>query len=347
MNEMVAMVDDPRFAEHRARGPHPEQPARLSAARAGAKAALDDDATLMIEAPHATRDLLERVHTASYLGELDRSLEVGWGNLDADTFCSPGTREAALRAAGGAAALASALMDGRARRGVALLRPPGHHAEADRAMGFCLLNNVAVAAEAAIAAGAERVAIVDWDVHHGNGTQHAFEDRADVLFVSLHQFPFYPGTGPATDIGKGAGTGHTLNIAFPGACGDAAYGEAFRRAVLPALRSHRPDIVLVSAGYDAHAQDPLASMELSTEAYGAMTTAIVDVAEALGHGRVGFLLEGGYDLQALEASVHATLRAAQGERVALPEGRPRAAAADAIEAAVRAHERAHTNKGDR
>ncbi len=336
MNEIVALVDDPSFDAHHARGAHPEQPARLSAARDGVSAALRAEDTLRLDAPEVSVDLLARVHTRDYLRRLERSLEKGWGQLDADTFFSPGSRSAAHRAAGGAAALSRALMSGEARRGLALLRPPGHHAEADRAMGFCLLNNVAVAAEAAIAAGAERVAIVDWDVHHGNGTQHAFEARADVLFVSLHQFPCYPGTGPAADAGRGDGLGRTLNVAFPSGCGDEAYGEAFRRIVLPAVRAHRPDIVLVSAGYDAHASDPLAAMELSTACYGAMTTALVEVAESLGHGRVGLVLEGGYDLDALRASVRATVDALRGHRVALPEGPLSDAGRDAIEATARA-----------
>ncbi|MCA9609748.1 MAG: histone deacetylase, partial [Myxococcales bacterium] len=246
------MVDDPRFATHRSRGPHPERPERLDAARSGAAHALDGATVIALEAPEADRDALAAIHTIDYLDELERILAEGWGQLDEDTFCSPGSRDAALCAAGGAAALARALMAGEAKRGLALLRPPGHHAEADRAMGFCLLNNVALAAEAARAAGAARVAIVDWDVHHGNGTQHVFEDRDDVLFISLHQWPLYPGTGRATEIGRGAGAGRTLNLALPAGADDAVYGEAFRRVVLPALRAHAPDLVLVSAGFDAH-----------------------------------------------------------------------------------------------
>jgi len=328
-DETIAVVDDARFDAHTARGAHPERPERLDAARAGLRSAVDAGSIRPIEAIEIDAAPLRAVHEAGYLERLERTLSEGWGHLDADTFCSPGSREAAHRAAGGAAELARALL-GDVRRGVALLRPPGHHAEADRAMGFCMINNVAVAAEAARAAGAARVAIVDWDVHHGNGTQHIFEARDDVLFVSLHQFPHYPGTGAPREIGRGAGLGRTINLAMPAGCGDEDYGAAFREVVLPALRAHAPDLILVSAGYDAHARDPLASMELSTDVYGAMASAIVEVAEGLGHGRVGLLLEGGYDLAALEGSVAASARAALGQRVALPESAPSAAGANAI-----------------
>ena len=276
------------------------------------------------------------MHDDAYLDSLDRALAGGWGQLDPDTFHSPGSRDAVLHAAGGAARLSRALMEGDARRGLALLRPPGHHAEADRAMGFCLINNVAVAAEAALLAGAERVAIVDWDVHHGNGTQHVFEERDDVLFISLHQWPFYPGTGSAEEIGRGAGRGRTANVPLPAGCGDAVYADAFRRIVLPLVRAHRPDLILVSAGFDAHRADPLAAMEVSADAYGAMTSALVAEADAIGHGRVGFVLEGGYDLAALEASVAMTARAAVGARLDLPDAAIRGPGADAIERALTA-----------
>jgi len=329
-DETIAVVDDPRFDAHTAQGDHPERPERLHAARAGLRSAVDAASIRSIEAVEVKAAPLAAVHQARYLAHLEEVLAGGWGRLDWDTFCSPGSREAAHRAAGGAVELARALLGGDVRRGIGLLRPPGHHAEADRAMGFCMINNVAVAAEAARAAGAERVAIVDWDVHHGNGTQHIFEARDDVLFVSLHQYPHYPGTGAADEVGRGAGAGRTVNLAMPAGCGDEDYGEAFRAVVLPALRAHAPDLILVSAGYDAHARDPLASMELSTDLYGAMASAIVEVAEELGHGRVGMLLEGGYDLQALEGSVAASARAALGHRTALPEDAPSTAGAEAI-----------------
>jgi len=338
--ETLLVVDDALFERHRASSVHPERPERLEAARAGLEAAAPAEHRRRIETRPATPEELRAIHQGAYLEELERELARGFGHLDADTFFSPASREAAWHAAGGAVELVRAILGGEARRGVALLRPPGHHAEPDRAMGFCLLNNVAIAAQAARSLGTERVAIVDWDVHHGNGTQHAFEDDPDVLFVSLHQWPLYPGTGAPDEIGRGAGRGATVNLALPPGSGDEVYGEALRRVVLPRLRQHRPDLVLVSAGFDAHARDPLAQMELSSAAYGAMASALVGEAESLGHGRVAFVLEGGYDLSALEASVASTVRAAMGERVSLPEGTIPAAARDAIEATAGALERA-------
>jgi acetoin utilization deacetylase AcuC-like enzyme len=200
-------------------------------------------------------------------------------------------------------------------------------------MGFCLFNNVAVAA-AALADRGARVAIVDWDVHHGNGTQDAFEADPSVLFISLHQYPLYPGTGAPAEIGSGAGKGYTANLALPSGSGPEVYGEAFRRVVLPLLDAFDADLVLVSSGFDAHADDPLAGMELDATSFGAMTSAVLDQMErgGRGEGRCGLFLEGGYDLNALADSVGAVARVLAGERVALPEGKVAAAAARAIEA---------------
>ncbi len=203
-------------------------------------------------------------------------------------------------------------------------------------MGFCLLNNVALAARAAQAAGAKRVAIIDWDVHHGNGTQDIFEEDPDVLFVSLHQWPLYPGTGAPGEIGRGRGAGRTANLAMPPGSGPAEYAHAFRRVVLPLVSSFAPDVVLVSAGYDAHTKDPLASMRLDDASYQAMATSLIDAAERLGHGKVGFVLEGGYDLAALESSVAATTRAALGETLELSHERAAAVAVEAVERTARA-----------
>ncbi len=334
--EMLLVVDDARFDLHHSVDPHPERPERLEAARAGLSSAARDDRCIALSARPARDEEIAAVHREAYVRSLERELASGFGHLDADTFHSPETREAAWYAAGGAAELAVALMEDRARRGVALLRPPGHHAEADRAMGFCFLNNVAIAARAAQRAGAARVAIIDWDVHHGNGTQHTFEDDGDVLFVSLHQWPLWPGTGAPHEIGMQSGAGRTANLALPPSSGDEVYAEAFRRVVLPLIRAHRPDLILVSAGFDAHARDPLASMELTHDGYGAMASALVTEARALGHGRVGFVLEGGYDLAALSSSVARTIRAALGEEIGLSEERIGARARESIEATHRA-----------
>lgn len=335
-DEPIAIVDDASFDAHRARRAHVESPERLAAARSGLRRGLGEAPVRAVDVREVSSDEILRVHTPAHLHHMERALGDHFGEIDADTYVAPGTRTAAWRAAGGAAELARSLVEGRARRGIALLRPPGHHAERDRAMGFCLLNNVAIAAAAALDAGARRVAIVDWDVHHGNGTQDAFEHDPRVLFVSLHQWPLYPGTGAPGEIGRGAGVGTTANLALPPGAGPEEYGHAFRSVVLPLLAWHAPDLVLVSAGYDAHVADPLASMRLDDASYGAMTSAVIDAAERLGHGRVGVVLEGGYDLSALEASVAATARALRGERTELPHGRPSAAASAAIAETARA-----------
>lgn len=334
----IAVVDDPSFDLHRSARRHPECPERLDAARAGLRAAVPEGQVIRIPARPIEASELARVHRAGHLDTLDAAIgEARFVDLDADTFAGPGTREAMRRAAGGAADLASALVrPGGPTRGFALLRPPGHHAERDRAMGFCLVNNVAVAARAAQREGVKRVAIVDWDVHHGNGTQDVFEHDPDVLFVSMHQWPLYPGTGAPGEVGLGEGVGSTANLALPPGSGPAEYAHAMRRVVRPLLEAFAPDLVLVSAGYDAHASDPLASMRLDAASYRAMATTIVGVADRLGHGRVGFILEGGYDLAALESSVEATARGAMGESLEASHERAAPAAIAAVEHTARA-----------
>jgi acetoin utilization deacetylase AcuC-like enzyme len=211
-------------------------------------------------------------------------------------------------AAGGTVALVDALLDGPCKRGVALVRPPGHHARPDHAMGFCLLNNVAIAAAHARARGLKRVAIVDWDVHHGNGTQDAFVSDPSVLYVSTHQFPFYPGTGAVLETGEGEGKGYTVNVPLTAGGGDAVYRAAFERVILPVLEEYEPELVLVSAGFDASARDPLAEMTLSADAFGWMARALRGVADRSAHGRIAMVLEGGYDLVALESGLLAATR---------------------------------------
>ncbi len=327
-----AIIDDTVFEEHRAAGRHPECPERLIAARRGLFAGLGDRNHIVIPTRTATREEIARVHSVSHIERLERLPTDRFSMLDADTYVSPGSRHAAWHAAGGAVELAHALMTGRAKRGFALLRPPGHHAEPDRAMGFCLLNNVAIAAAAALGAGAERIAVVDWDVHHGNGTQLIFERDPRVFFMSLHQWPLYPGTGAPNEIGLDAGRGTTANFALPPGAGPNEYAEAFRMGVVPWLDGFAPNLILVSAGYDAHQSDPLGAMHLDAESFGAMASALVEVSERHAQGRIGFFLEGGYDLKALEESVEATVRAALGERHPLSSHRASDAARSAIEA---------------
>jgi acetoin utilization deacetylase AcuC-like enzyme len=301
----VVVAFDPRGDSHVAPGFHPERPERLAAARRGVLEVVPTAPMLALRDP--TLDELARVHSPQYIERLELSLRRGQGFLDGDTFFSAGSRSAAWGAAGAAIAAVDALVRGDARRAVLLARPPGHHATRERAMGFCLLNNVAVAAAHARASGLSRVAVIDWDVHHGNGTQDIFERDPSVLFASIHQWPLYPGTGRADEIGLGEGAGFTVNIPLPADSDGAVYAAAFDRVLLPTLEAYRPELLLISAGFDAHERDPLSSMRLTTEAYGWMAARLASLADRLGHGRVLLALEGGYDLRAIEQSVRASV----------------------------------------
>ncbi|MDH5490677.1 MAG: histone deacetylase [Myxococcales bacterium] len=334
---LLATVDDARFEGHRAPSPHPERPERLIAARDGLEAALGGCARRPLPPRRARREELSLVHDPAYLDRLEARLGAGCGSMDPDTYICEGSEEAVMLAAGGAIGLAEHLLLGSGGRGLALLRPPGHHATPSGAMGFCLLNNIALGAACALEAGAERVAIVDWDVHHGNGTEEAFYDDPRVLFVSTHQWPLYPGTGRPGDHGVGAGRGSTMNIALPEGTGPAAMGEAFRTLILPKLGAFSPELILVSCGFDAHRDDPLGGLALDASCFGAMTSALVEEAERLGHGRVGLILEGGYDLAAIEASTQAVVGALLGAAVPLPTGPLRAEEAEALAATRRIH----------
>ena len=255
------------------------------------------------DAPQATREQLERVHPGRHVTGIEELCLGGGGMIDMDTACIPETWPAALHAAGGAVALADALMSGAAATGFAALRPPGHHAEAGRAMGFCFFDNVAVgAAHALEAGGAERVLILDWDVHHGNGTNEIFHARDDVLFCSIHQSPLYPGTGPASDVGSGAGTGFTVNLPVPPGSGDEAFRGLVEGVVVPLAREYAPSLLLVSAGFDAHGLDPLASCRVTEAGFAGMTGALRSVCGELGIP-MGLVLEGGYSVEALAGSV--------------------------------------------
>ncbi len=297
---------DARFLEHALDGAlHPERPERLLAIERALEPLAERIRRLAPRA--ATDEEILRAHARDHLERL-RALSGRKAKLDADTYSAPTSFDVARLAAGSAADLALRVARGEARTGFALVRPPGHHAENAQAMGFCLLNNVAVAARALqCEARAERVAIVDWDVHHGNGTQHLFERERDVLFVSLHQFPLYPGTGALDEIGLEAGAGSTANFPLPAQCGDAEYVAVFRDVVVPIVREFRPDVILVSAGFDAHARDPLASMLLSTQGFAALARHLRRVADDVCGGRIVAVLEGGYDLEALGESVAAVL----------------------------------------
>ncbi|HYB98927.1 MAG TPA: histone deacetylase [Candidatus Limnocylindrales bacterium] len=308
MRDTVLLID-PRFRQHLTGSHHPERPERLEVLER--LFATEGFADLRRLAPRAAEEEeLRRVHEHDHVAAVAASAARAHTQFDADTPASTGSFEAARLAAGGAIAMADAILAGEADNGFAALRPPGHHAEAWRPMGFCLFNNVAVVARhLRQARGLDRVLIVDWDVHHGNGTQNTFYDDDSVMYVSTHQYPFYPGTGSAAEIGRGAGTGYNINVPMPAGAGDEHYYAAFRDLILPVARRFRPQFVLVSAGFDAHRSDPLASMQLSTEAFGEMTNALVEVADEHAQGRILLLLEGGYDLSALAASVERSVDA--------------------------------------
>jgi acetoin utilization deacetylase AcuC-like enzyme len=258
--------------------------------------------------PAATREQLARIHDGAYLHRLSE-ISGHTVALDPDTYTSPESHEIALLAAGAAVDAVERVMGTTHTAALAMVRPPGHHAERNKAMGFCLFNNVAVAAAHARASGAGRVAIVDFDVHHGNGTQHTFERDASVLYVSTHQYPYYPGTGAADEVGMGEGAGFTVNVPLESGAVDADYRVAFDEIVLPVVRQFKPALILVSAGFDAHERDPLATMRLTAGAFGAMTMGLRGVAEEACGGRMALVTEGGYDLRALAASLDETVKA--------------------------------------
>jgi acetoin utilization deacetylase AcuC-like enzyme len=302
----LALYTHPAMFDHHPGAGHAERPERLGAVLD----ALRDDATLdleALEAPEAAQSDLLRVHAQAYLtGILDAAPAFGRVRLDADTLMSEGSLEAALRAAGASVAAVQAVAAGARQRAFCAVRPPGHHAEPDRAMGFCIYSNLAVAARAAQAAGLARVAVVDFDVHHGNGTQAAFENDPTLFLASIHQRPLYPGTGDPSETG----VGNIVN----GVVGPHSPREKWRR-VFEGLMSHvdtfAPDLILISAGFDAHARDPLASQSLEAEDFAWATRAIVSVANGRAGGRVVSSLEGGYDLEALGRSALAHVQALQ------------------------------------
>ena len=267
-----------------------------------------------VESPRRVTDQeITRIHDSDYLIAIKETAGRAVA-LDPDTFTSPGTFEAAYLAAGAAVTAVEHVLDGKAgTRALALVRPPGHHAERHRAMGFCLFNNIAIAAASARARGLSRVAIVDYDVHHGNGTQWSFYDDPSVLFVSSHQYPYYPGTGAAGDIGSGAGAGFTVNVPLSAGATDADYELAYSKIALPILRQFRPQLILISAGFDAHMNDPLAGMRLTSPYFGHLTSAIAAVADECCEGRLVAVTEGGYDLVALAESLRASIRALDGD----------------------------------
>jgi acetoin utilization deacetylase AcuC-like enzyme len=304
----VLLYTDPRFHDHDTGPGHPERPARLDAVLAGIAAAGVDDAVVRAVPRPARREELARIHPDAYLDAIEAFCAEGGGHIDADTSASPASWDAAVLAAGAGLAAVEALDRGEADAAFLAVRPPGHHATPRRPMGFCLLNNVAVTA-AALADRGERVLVLDWDAHHGNGTQDAFYGDARVLYVSLHQFPLYPGTGRLEETGAGAGAGCTVNFPLPpGTTGD-AYLAAFDEVIAPAVEGFAPTWVLVSAGFDGHRADPLTDLGLTAGDFADLTERVAATVPA---GRRLAFLEGGYDLEALAASAGACVAALAG-----------------------------------
>ncbi len=305
----TGLVFDERMVAHDPGAGHPERPDRLRVLhhRFGDAAGL-----VRIGARLATADEIARVHTTALVEQVAASAGHACTVFDPDTRTSAQSWEAARLAAGGLLELTDAVLDGQIANGIALVRPPGHHAERDRAMGFCLFNNVAIAAAHLRQRGIRRLIIVDWDLHHGNGTQHVFEHDPDVLYVSTHQYPFYPGTGALDEVGTGAGAGRTLNLPFPSGFGDAEFVRAFHEVVLPVGRQFAPEFVLVSAGFDADIRDPLGGLQVTPAGFAAMASACNQLANETAGGRIAVVLEGGYDLDAIGDGVATTLAVLRG-----------------------------------
>lgn len=299
----VGFLYEDMFLEHATPVGHPERPDRLRKLVEHLKSSGRWKGLHHIQSMRASVQSIVAVHTPDHVDFIRRVCDSGGGALDSgDTYASAQSFEVAIIAAGAAISAVDAVLNHRVDSAFCAIRPPGHHAERDQPMGFCLFNNVAIAAvHAQRAHGVERVAILDWDVHHGNGTQHIFESDPTVLYISLHQYPFYPGTGASTERGTGDGVGYTLNFPLPGGTGEEEYLAAFTNSIVPALVAFRPEILIISAGFDAHKNDPLGGMLLDESSFAKMTHLVKGVAPVVS------VLEGGYHLDALALSVDAHL----------------------------------------
>jgi acetoin utilization deacetylase AcuC-like enzyme len=314
-----AILFDEQFLEHHDVGYHPECPERIDAIRVELAGQGLWERAEILAGREASRQELARSHDPSYVDRALEHMQHAPGRFDADTFFSEGSRLASLLAAGGTVDLVKGVVERTWDFGFALPRPPGHHATPHRAMGFCIFNNIAVAAREALESGAvERVLIYDWDVHHGNGTQDAFYEDERVMYISTHQWPFYPGSGLSEEVGQGAGKGTTVNFPFPPGAGDADYCFTMREAILPLMEEFAPGLVLVSAGFDAHHEDLLGSMRLTDEGYAALTRLLQEACARACDGRLAFVLEGGYNIEAQARSVAQVINTLLGAPAEIP-----------------------------
>ncbi len=321
----VGLVYHPIYLEHDT-GMHCETALRLTTTMLLLKSSGTIDKLVEIQPQAAAKEQIARVHAFSYIDAVESFANRGGGCLDdGDTVASPASYEAAIYAAGGVIAAVDAVMSNKATYAFALVRPPGHHAIHGTAMGFCIFNNIAIAARDAIAKhNLERVLIVDFDVHHGNGTQDAFYSESSVLYFSTHQYPFYPGSGAVGETGSGEGEGYTVNVPMPGGCGDAEHMHAFEEVLVPVAKRYKPQLILVSAGYDAHWADSISSMQVTTTGYAKMAAILKSLADELCGSKLVFALEGGYNVEALAESVDATINVLLGTPKAYDTaGKPR------------------------
>jgi acetoin utilization deacetylase AcuC-like enzyme len=326
-----AVVIDREYLRHDPGRFHPERPERLRVLLDLAEE-VDPDHFRLLPPRSASREEIAACHSDDYIELVRATSEKNRYALDGDTVTSRDSFGVGLLAAGGFLKLLDAIAAGEHRSGFALVRPPGHHALRDQAMGFCLFNTVAVGAHHLKRRyGAEKVLIVDWDVHHGNGTQDAFYQDPSVLYLSTHQYPYYPGTGATEDVGEGRGEGYTVNVPLPAGCGDEEYLSVFNEIVSPIVDKYGPGWILVSAGFDPHRRDPLGGMNVTESGFGAMAARLIGLAEKHAAGKIAFLLEGGYDLNSLKSSVLAVLQ----EMAVKSRGEPAAGSAERIEPVIR------------
>ena len=307
----IAYLFDDIYLQHDTGYGHPEKIERVAAIDKRVKSLSFHADILPVKAKKSDYKYIEMIHDRSYIDRVKQEIESGISYIDSmDTAVSEKSFEAALYATGGSLNMCDAIMSGKAEMGFCAVRPPGHHAEQSYAAGFCLFNNIAICAKYLQAEhGIKKIAIIDWDVHHGNGTQHSLEKDPSIYYMSLHQYPHYPGTGAANERGAGEGKGYTLNIPMPAGSGDKEYMNAFRDQIIPELKDFMPEFILVSAGFDAHTDDPLSSINLGSDAFYQFTKMLLDIAEKYSERRMALLLEGGYNLNALADGVELVMQA--------------------------------------